>query len=81
MKRLQNAQNKLNEITLTFIAVNSIIANIMDDENTVKKFEGQIVQVGKLLDRVSVLMNASIDDITIGAHEALHEMMKEGRYE
>lgn len=81
MKRLQSAQEKLNEITLTFMAINGIIADIMDDANTVKKFEVQIAQVGRLLDSVATLTGKAIDDITFGAQEAVREMMEDGRYE
>ena len=81
MKRLQNAQKKLNEITLTFMAINGVLADIMDDANTIKKFEVQIAQVGRLLDSVAALTGSAIDDITLGAQEAVREMMEEGRYE
>lgn len=81
MEHLQKAQKKLNEITLKFIAINSLVVMLMDENNNVKQYGEQLVEIGKLLDSTANALGEAAGLIATGSQGRIAQLLKEGRFE
>ena len=81
MEHLQKAQMRLNEIILTFIAINKLVGELMRDDNNVKQYSEQMVEIGHLLDTTVDMFEEAATLIPDAAPERIRQLMEDGRFE
>ena len=81
MKRLQEAQEKVTKITVTFMTINCLLAKMADDNNNIKQFGEQITQIGNMLDSTAGLLGEVAGNIAAAAPDIIQRMAMEGRFE
>lgn len=81
MEHLQEAQKSLNELTLTTIKINNILASIYTKGTTVKEFGEGLADIAKLFDTaIRCISNASQHIVDDGPTQVV-KLIMEGHIE
>lgn len=81
MQQLQKAQEKLNKITVSFVAINCLVGKLTDSDNTISGVTDQLTKIGASLDEVTKDIVEVADLIVASAPHILRKIIQEDRFE
>lgn len=81
MKRFEKAQARLNEITMSLIAIQNILPKMTEADATISDMNKLLPLVGSLLDKSTDIFSEACTEITAASALVVKQMVAEGRLE